>query len=158
MIAKYELRSNRWFTNMYNLRRRWCSIFTNDRFCAGLHVTSRSEVTNRILKELGKRSNTLFEFVVRYMDIQNEWRERESVEDALCRGMPDQFIADNPFLTHVAKNFTRNVFKIIEYEATQSISIHIVEHPADYASNELHFQVAGTKMKGLRTQMMLQTP
>ncbi|KAH6787346.1 hypothetical protein C2S52_006898 [Perilla frutescens var. hirtella] len=97
-----------------------------------------SEVTNRILKDLGKRSNTLYGFVVRYCQVQNEWRERENAEDALCRGMPGQFLLDNPLLTHVAKVFTRNIFKIFEYEAHHSMNIKIIEHP-DYASEVLFF-------------------
>ncbi|KAH6783632.1 hypothetical protein C2S52_008591 [Perilla frutescens var. hirtella] len=138
IIETYELVNNRWFSNMYNLRSRWSSVFTNDRFSAGMHATSRSEVTNKILKDLGKRSNTLYEFVVRYCEVQNEWRERENAEDALCRGMPGQFLLDNPLLTHVAKVFTRNIFKIFEYEAHHSMNIKIIEHP-DYASEVLHF-------------------
>ncbi|KAH6794924.1 hypothetical protein C2S52_005401 [Perilla frutescens var. hirtella] len=138
LIETYELVNNRWFSNMYNLRSRWSSVFTNDRFSAGMHATSRSEVTNRILKDLGKRSNTLYEFVVHYCEVQNEWRERENAEDALCRSMPGQFLLDNPLLTHVAKVFTRNIFKIFEYEAHHSMNIKIIEHP-DYASEVLHF-------------------
>ncbi|KAH6800042.1 hypothetical protein C2S52_000506 [Perilla frutescens var. hirtella] len=38
----------------------------------------------------------------------------ESAEDALCRGMPGQFLEDSPLLTHIAKLYTRNIYKLFE--------------------------------------------
>lgn len=64
MIETYELADHRWFTNMYNMKHHWSSVFTNGTYCAGLHATSRSELTNKVLKDLCSRSSTLYEFVL----------------------------------------------------------------------------------------------
>ncbi|XP_057793350.1 protein FAR1-RELATED SEQUENCE 5-like [Salvia miltiorrhiza] len=47
MMEEFNLSQNRWFKTMYNLRKRWPSAFTVEKFSGGLHATSRSEVTNK---------------------------------------------------------------------------------------------------------------
>lgn len=49
MISTYNLGDKKWFSNMYQLRKRWSTAFTNSLFSAGMHATSRSEATNRVI-------------------------------------------------------------------------------------------------------------
>ncbi|KAH6780106.1 hypothetical protein C2S52_011343 [Perilla frutescens var. hirtella] len=145
LIYMYELTNNRWFRNMYNLRTRWSSVFTNYWFSVGLHATSRSEVTNRILKNLESRNNTLYEFVIRYCEVQNEWCLRENAKDALYRGMPGQFLENNPLLTHVARVYMRNIYKIFEYKAHHSMNTKIIDQP-HYSNNDLVFEISSSPL------------
>ncbi|KAH6797120.1 hypothetical protein C2S52_021674 [Perilla frutescens var. hirtella] len=142
LIDTYDLCENRWFNSIYNLRRRWSSVFTNSRFSAGLHATSRSEVMNKILKDLCSASGSLYEFVLQYEQVQNDWRTRESTEDALCMNVPGQYVENNPLLMHAAKVFTRNVYKKFESEVAHAINIDIIQKPVDYSVDDLEFQVA----------------
>ncbi|XP_057771040.1 protein FAR-RED IMPAIRED RESPONSE 1-like [Salvia miltiorrhiza] len=80
MIADHGLAEHRWFASMYRLRQRWASVFTNSRFSAGLHATSRSEVTNRVLKDLSRRSGSLFEFVLNYKTFIGKHPPRKRVK------------------------------------------------------------------------------
>ncbi|XP_057770906.1 protein FAR1-RELATED SEQUENCE 5-like [Salvia miltiorrhiza] len=52
MIDEFRIVENRWFIGMYKLRKRWSSVFKLDKFTGGLHATSWSEVTNKVLKEI----------------------------------------------------------------------------------------------------------
>ncbi|XP_057803891.1 protein FAR1-RELATED SEQUENCE 5-like [Salvia miltiorrhiza] len=92
MIGQHGLAKNKWFCTMYNLRRRWSSAFTRDKFSGGLHATSRSEVTNRVLKELCKSTSSLHAFVVGFERMQKTWRTGEFEEDALNRGRRGMFV------------------------------------------------------------------
>ncbi|KAH6808551.1 hypothetical protein C2S51_000307 [Perilla frutescens var. frutescens] len=56
--------------------------------------------------------------------------------------MPGQFLPENQLLTHVVGILTRNVFKLFEFEATQSMNINVIHPPADFVANELIFYVA----------------
>ncbi|KAH6764692.1 hypothetical protein C2S51_015941 [Perilla frutescens var. frutescens] len=66
MITNYALDDHSWFSNMYRLKKRWASVFTNTSFSAGLLATSRSEVMNKVLKDLCSASSTLTKFVDKY--------------------------------------------------------------------------------------------
>ncbi|XP_057785251.1 protein FAR1-RELATED SEQUENCE 5-like [Salvia miltiorrhiza] len=161
MITDYELSENRWFGNMYNLRKRWASVYTNDKFTAGLHATSRSEVTNKVLKDLCSATTSLHDFVMKYERLQHEWhlREteedrhlRETEEDTLCRGVPGQFIQNNNLLKHAARVYTRNVYKTFECEVAHSLNVKIIHHPYDFTADELVYGVSScSATNGIRT-------
>ncbi|XP_057770840.1 protein FAR1-RELATED SEQUENCE 5-like [Salvia miltiorrhiza] len=152
MIKDYELTENRWFRNMYNLRKRWASVFTNDKFTAGLHATSRSEVTKKVLKGICSATTSLHEFVIQYERLLHEWRLRESEEDTMCRGVPGQFIQNNNFLRNAASVYTLNVYKTFECEVAHSLNVKIIQHPYDFGGDELVYGVlSSSSMNGLRT-------
>ncbi|XP_057773722.1 protein FAR1-RELATED SEQUENCE 5-like [Salvia miltiorrhiza] len=152
MITNYGLSENRWFRNMYNLRKRWSSVFTIDKFTAGLHATSRSEVTNKVLKDLCSATTTLHDFVLRYERLQHEWRLREIEEDTMCRGVPGQFIQNNNLLKHAASVYTRNVYKTFECEVAHSLNVKIIHHPYDFSGDELVYGVSSTSASnGMRS-------
>lgn len=142
MIETYGLGDHRWFTNMYNIKHRWSSVFTNDTYCAGLHATSRGELTNKVLKELCSRSSSLYEFVLNYEQIQTDWRTRESADDTLDIGVPGQIVKNNLLLVQAAKVYTRNVYKLFEHEVVASLSMAIMESPMNYFADDLEFKVS----------------
>ncbi|KAH6794379.1 hypothetical protein C2S52_004856 [Perilla frutescens var. hirtella] len=106
-----------------------------------MHVTSRSEVTNKVIKDLCSRSGTLIEFVQHYQQIQMDWRNRERAENAFCLGISGQYVERNRLLTHAAKVYTRNVYKIFEKEAVNNINVKLIDSPVDYTVDELEFTV-----------------
>lgn len=58
MIILFKLSTNVWFRNMYKSRR-----LSQEVFSAGLHATSISEATNKVLKSMKKSKSTLLEIV-----------------------------------------------------------------------------------------------
>ncbi|XP_057800126.1 protein FAR1-RELATED SEQUENCE 5-like [Salvia miltiorrhiza] len=142
MIDEYGLGEHRWFNTMYRLKKRWSSAFTNHRFCAGLHATSRSEVTNKVLKTICSASTSLHDFVFKFDEIQIEWRRKESEEDALCIGMPGLYVDHNELMKNAAKVLTRSVFRKFEHEAKYSLNVDIIKGPSKYDSDDLEFIVS----------------
>lgn len=142
MIETYGLANVRWFTSMYNLKERWSTVFTNDRYNAGLHATSRSEVTNKVLKDLCSCSSSLYQFVLHFERIQQDWRTREAADDTLDLGIPGQFVKNNPLLIQAASTYTRRVYKKFENEVSLAMNVIIMHRPIDYNVEELEFRVA----------------
>lgn len=80
--------NSKWLRDMYLLRCRWASVFSQNIFTAGMHATTRSEGTNRVLKAFSRSSNSLFEFVTSYEKIQLRWRAIEAAEDTANIWLP----------------------------------------------------------------------
>lgn len=56
MLAEYNFYNHSWLKNMYELRHKWSVAFSKHKFSAGLKATSRSEGTNSVLKDSGKKT------------------------------------------------------------------------------------------------------
>ncbi|XP_012853618.1 PREDICTED: protein FAR1-RELATED SEQUENCE 5-like [Erythranthe guttata] len=110
MIADNNLYDHSWLNNMYKLRNKWSTAFSKHRFSGGLKATSRSESTNSSLKFDGKRTDTLFDCVLRFEKIQNEWRQDEKENDFKCRhGMPTLAVKTNCLLRDASSIYTHTV-------------------------------------------------
>ncbi|XP_057789228.1 protein FAR1-RELATED SEQUENCE 5-like [Salvia miltiorrhiza] len=152
MIVEHNLSEHRWFTTMYNLRKRWSSAFTRDKFSGGLHATSRSEVTNKVIKDLCKSTSSVYDFVIGFESVMESWRLTESEEDALGRGVPGMLVQQTGILEQVAKVCTRSIFKSFEYESLYSVSVKMTQEPPDLNDELLVFKVCSrTAVNGSRT-------
>ncbi|XP_057802906.1 protein FAR1-RELATED SEQUENCE 5-like [Salvia miltiorrhiza] len=134
MIETYDLQNHSWFSGIYRLRRRWAAVFSRGIFTAGLLATSRSESTNRVIKEVSRASISLFEFVKEYEAIQTRWRVKEREEDTHCLFLPGQFVEGNELAKQIASVYTRTVYKIFEGEVTHSFNVILNEHPDEVGS------------------------
>ncbi|XP_057771005.1 protein FAR1-RELATED SEQUENCE 5-like [Salvia miltiorrhiza] len=148
MIDEYGLAQNRWFNTMYGLKKRWSSVFTNQQFCTGLHVTSRSEVTNKVIKNLCSANISLHDFVLKFEEVQIQWRRKEAEDDALCIGMPGLFVQNNELLNSAAKFLTRSVFRKLEHEASYSMNVDLIKGPSSYSSDDIEFTVSSGNSGG----------
>lgn len=99
MMATHVPPDNTWLPEMYTLRKRWASIFSQKIFTARMVATSRSEGTNRVLEAMIRSSNSLHDFGCAYEKIQARWREVECAEDVACLWVPGQFVKKNDFVT-----------------------------------------------------------
>ncbi|XP_073137615.1 protein FAR1-RELATED SEQUENCE 5-like [Henckelia pumila] len=114
LIDEYNLSGHKWLNKMYTLRYRWSIAFSNHRFSAGLLATSRSEVTNVVLKKLGSSAISLFDFVLNYEKIQKNWRAREKAEDTrCCHEKASVMLKNNPLLNCAADVYTLTIYKLI---------------------------------------------
>ncbi|XP_057793348.1 protein FAR1-RELATED SEQUENCE 5-like [Salvia miltiorrhiza] len=143
MMEEFNLSQNRWFKTMYNLRKRWPSAFTVEKFSGGLHATSRSEVTNKVIKELCSSTSSVYEFILGFEKLQKNWRTREFEEDALCRGMPGMFIQRSGILVQLGELCTQNIFKLFEAEILSSVTVKMTEEPLDLNVEEAVFKNSG---------------
>ncbi|XP_073152711.1 protein FAR1-RELATED SEQUENCE 5-like [Henckelia pumila] len=142
MIDEYNLSDHKWLNKMYTLRYKWATAFSNHKFSAGLLATSRSEVTNAILKKLGNSAISLYEFVLNYEKIQKKWRENEKVEDTRClHGKAATMLKNHPLLNCAANVYTLTIFKLFEMELINSLNTTLIKFPSDLSSYFLEFEV-----------------
>ncbi|XP_073053926.1 protein FAR1-RELATED SEQUENCE 5-like [Primulina eburnea] len=144
MIDTYNLCGHKWLNGMYKIRKKWATAFSNGRFSAGLLATSRSEVTNMVLKKAGNKMCSLYEFVMNYTKILNKWREKEKFEDTRCRhGKPAQILKNHPLLIHAADVYTISIYKLFEIELVNSLNCKSVQPPSCFGNdwNLIEFRV-----------------
>lgn len=141
MMQHEEEIDAKWFRKMYKLRHRWASVFTADKFSAGIHATSRSELTNKVLKQCCSTSSTLIEFVRNYEAVQSSWRQTEGEMDALGVWVTGQVVPGNRMITHATQVYTRAVFKLFEKECGLNMCVSIKRRPVDEKADELEYIV-----------------
>ncbi|XP_073024387.1 protein FAR1-RELATED SEQUENCE 5-like [Primulina eburnea] len=135
-IETYDLYGHKWLNAMYKLKEKWSTAFMNRRFSAGLLATSRSEVTNMVLKKAGNKMSSLYDFVLNYAKIQNNWRERERTEDTRCRhGNPAQILKNHPLLIHATNVYTMSIYHLFEFELVNSLNCKSVEPPSCFGND-----------------------
>lgn len=131
MINEFGLQEHSWLKGMHKLRHKWSTAFSIDKFCAGLKATSRSESTNFVLKDGGKKNCTLFEFVKKFEAIQKRWRTNENEEDYRCRHkMPSIVVKNQPLLQHAASVYTLEIYKNFEKELVNSLNVEFDSLPS----------------------------
>ncbi|KAK6129284.1 hypothetical protein DH2020_036993 [Rehmannia glutinosa] len=142
LIDDYNLKGHKWLNGMYKLRHKWATAFSNHKFSAGLLATSRSEGTNSVLKKVGNRTISLYDFVLNFEKIQNNWRAKEKAEDTRCRhGKPSMVVKNNMLLNHVADIYTLNIYNLFELELIDSLNTTFIEQPYDFQHHSLAFKV-----------------
>ncbi|XP_056688482.1 protein FAR1-RELATED SEQUENCE 5-like [Spinacia oleracea] len=62
MLQQYELIGEEWFTNVYDLREKWCPALSKDFFSAGILSSQRSESTNHAIGFRANRTTILTDF------------------------------------------------------------------------------------------------
>lgn len=70
MMERHVPEENTWLHEIYTLRKKWAYIFTQDIFKAGMVATLRSEGTNKVLKRMIRRRDSLHEFACAYEQVQ----------------------------------------------------------------------------------------
>ncbi|XP_073057317.1 protein FAR1-RELATED SEQUENCE 5-like [Primulina eburnea] len=142
MIDEYNLSGHKWLNGMYTLRYKWATAFSNHKFSAGLLATSRSEVTNVVLKRSGNSAISLYHFVVNYEKIQQSWREKEKAEDKHCHHKKaPTMLKNNPMLNSAADVYTLIMYKLFELEFINSLNMQFIEMPLDFSALSLEFKV-----------------
>ncbi|XP_073152453.1 protein FAR1-RELATED SEQUENCE 5-like [Henckelia pumila] len=142
MIQEYNLTDHKWLNNMYGLRYKWAIAFSNHKFSSGLLATSRSEVTNALLKRLGNSVISLYDFVLNYEKIQAGWRDKEKVEDTRCHHTKaPMMLKNNPLLTFAADFYTHTVYKLFELELINSLNMRFIKIHSELSDISLEFKV-----------------
>ncbi|XP_021718619.1 protein FAR-RED IMPAIRED RESPONSE 1-like [Chenopodium quinoa] len=81
MIQKYGLEEKEWFDRLYELRHKWCPVFSKDILCAGILSSQRSEITNRAISLKANKKNSLYEFFHIFEATLQRWRSNEKADN-----------------------------------------------------------------------------
>lgn len=140
MMQSHVPPDHTWLRNIYHLRHRWASVFSQEVFTAGLHATSQSEGTNRVFESI-ESSNSLHDCLTCYERIQSRWRAMESAEDAACLCLPEQFVKNNMLLMQAATVYTHANFRKFEYQCIESFNVEVDSaHARDLGDGDIEFK------------------
>ncbi|GFQ03926.1 protein far1-related sequence 9 [Phtheirospermum japonicum] len=89
-----------------------------------------------ILKKVGNKTCSLYDFVLNYENVQSNWRINEKVEDTRCRhGKPTQILKGNPLLTHAADVYRLTIYGLFEVEFVNFLNLKFVEQPSNIGNS-----------------------
>ncbi|XP_047979307.1 protein FAR1-RELATED SEQUENCE 5-like [Salvia hispanica] len=121
----WNVTENKWLSNLYLIRHKWCPAFNRDKFSAGIRSRQRSESTNNVFKHLSCKTMTLTEFVSHYEKQAEKMRENQAVDDFECaRGVP-RIGVDCGILRQAAQVYTIKIFKKFQAEYFKGLSWHV---------------------------------
>lgn len=135
---------------MYRIHSRWASVYSKGIFSAGLHATSRSEATNKVLKAMKRKNSCLFDFVQNCEEVVAWWRTKEVGEDTIGIWDPGQLVEYNPLHVQTASLLTRNVYKSFKYEFIRSFCVVLVDNRCDVGGGNVKFLATTPKWSRAR--------
>ena len=117
MMENYNCSNNRWLSNLYSLREKWCPVFSKEFFSGGVLSSQRSETTNRSLKKRLRATADLCDFYNIFCDVVSEWRSKENGEDYRCsKGDIEMAFPSVSILKHAMSVYTVEAFLMFEKE------------------------------------------
>ncbi|KAJ8443817.1 hypothetical protein Cgig2_017298 [Carnegiea gigantea] len=117
MMEKYDCSNNRWLSNLYTLREKWCPAFSKFFFPSGVLSSQRNEITNRSLKRRLRATTDLRDFYNIFCDVVSEWRSKENGEDHRCsKGNVEMAFPSVNILKHAMSVYTIKTFLMFEKE------------------------------------------
>ncbi|KAG8373713.1 hypothetical protein BUALT_Bualt11G0053300 [Buddleja alternifolia] len=117
MMNNHGCHNNKWLNDMYEIRQKWSTAFMGDEFNGGLKSTCRSENGSHVLKELGEKATSPYNFVIAFEGLVRNWRTKEKNEDFNCKqGKLTRVVKHNPLLIQAGNVYTNTIYKEFEQE------------------------------------------
>ncbi|XP_050369190.1 protein FAR1-RELATED SEQUENCE 5-like [Argentina anserina] len=132
IIMKFIPSGNTWLETLYELREKWCALFSKDTFSAGILSTQRSESTNNVFTHMSTKTMALTEFVHHY-DVQAEkMRSSELEETFRCNnGIPSKAAKSSGIKKQAGMVYTRKIYNLFESEFIASLAVKWEEVGSD---------------------------
>ncbi|XP_074265468.1 protein FAR1-RELATED SEQUENCE 5-like [Silene latifolia] len=117
MTTEYGLDNHLWFNRLYSLRTKWCTVFNNMYFSAGILSSQRSESTNHAMGFQASKTTSVTEFFGIYETTVRRWREEEELKEFNCiRATPTSVFPLVDLLQHASQIYTLHLFRVFEKE------------------------------------------
>ncbi|XP_024165441.1 protein FAR1-RELATED SEQUENCE 5-like [Rosa chinensis] len=132
IIQKFDLAGNTWLQTLYNLREKWCALFSKDTFSAGILSTQRSESTNNVFTLMSTKTLSLTEFVHHYDKQAEQMRSSELEETFRCNnGIPTRAAKSSGIKKQAGMVYTRKIYNLFEFEFIASLAVKMEEVGSD---------------------------
>ena len=124
LIRDYNLAGDKWLKSLYEIREKWCPVFSLNIFSAKMKASSRSESTNNVFHNMTSKTMSLTEFVLHYETAGKKMCEEELEEDFRCnQGAPAKIVQHSGILRHAASIYTRKIFYLFELEFASTLGV-----------------------------------
>ncbi|XP_020970172.1 protein FAR1-RELATED SEQUENCE 9-like [Arachis ipaensis] len=129
MVARYNLSSNSWVVQTYEMRNLWALAYLKDQFFGQIRTTSQCEGINSLIKAYVRKKDTLLEFINNMETVVSHYRNNERVAEFNSKYTAPVLVTSLPTLEDfAAKTFTRNMFWEVrkEIEGTCAMNTELV--------------------------------
>ncbi|RYR25376.1 hypothetical protein Ahy_B02g059084 [Arachis hypogaea] len=117
MVARYNLSSNSWVVQTYEMRNLWALAYLRDQFFGRIRTTSQCEGINSLIKAYVRKKDTLLEFINNMETMVSHYRNNERVVEFNSKYTAPVLVTSLPTLEDfVAKTFTRTMFREVRKE------------------------------------------
>ncbi|XP_035836018.1 protein FAR1-RELATED SEQUENCE 5-like [Helianthus annuus] len=117
LMIKYNLTSNSWLSDMYNLRSDWIPAYYRHEHMSGLmRTTSRSESENHFFGQLTNTKLSLVEFLSHFDTAMESQRFKRSKRDHDTRYTQPRMKTNYELELEAAKIYTRGIFFDVQEE------------------------------------------
>ncbi|RYR21007.1 hypothetical protein Ahy_B03g066246 [Arachis hypogaea] len=83
MVARYNLSSNSWVDQTYELRNLWALAYLRGQFFVQIRTTSQCEGINSLIKTYVRKKDTLLEFINNMEIVVSHYRNNERVAEKI---------------------------------------------------------------------------
>ncbi|RYR28919.1 hypothetical protein Ahy_B01g053140 [Arachis hypogaea] len=112
MVDRYNLSSNSWVVQTYEMRNLWALAYLRDQFFGRIRTTSQCEGINSLIKAYVRKKDTLLEFINNMETVVSHYRNNERVAEFNSKYTAPVLVTSLPTLEDfAAKTFTRNMFR-----------------------------------------------
>ncbi|RYQ81952.1 hypothetical protein Ahy_B10g100539 [Arachis hypogaea] len=117
MVARYNLSSNSWVVQTYEMRNLWALEYLRDQFFGRIRTTSQCEGINSLIKAYVRKKDTLLEFINNMETVVSHYRNNERVAEFNSKYTAPVLVTSLPTLEDfAAKTFTRKMFREVRKE------------------------------------------
>ncbi|XP_056695808.1 protein FAR1-RELATED SEQUENCE 1-like [Spinacia oleracea] len=123
MLQTHEMIEEEWFTNVHDLREKWCPALSKDLFSAGILSLQRSESKNHAIGFRANRTTSLTDFYRLLKGTMQRWKSTEKeVEFSYNKSVASSSLPLSRLLKHASKVYTLSLFRDFEEEFGYSIA------------------------------------
>ncbi|XP_004309847.1 PREDICTED: protein FAR1-RELATED SEQUENCE 5-like [Fragaria vesca subsp. vesca] len=148
IIEKFDFteKEKTWLKTLYDLREKWCALFSKDTFSAGILSTQRSESTNNVFTLMSTKTLSLTEFVDHYDKQAEKMRSSELEETFRCNnGIPSRAAKSSGIKKQAGMVYTRKIYNLFEFEFIASLAVKMEEARSDGTLQKFELNEEGHK-------------
>lgn len=121
-MEEFNLKENKWLSDMYNIRQRWIPAYFKDvELCGLMRTTSRSESENSFFSNFTRGGSTLLNFMMSFEAAMERQRyKQEILDDSTTQKIP-RFKTRLPIERHAQKKYTKTMFLLIQEELVSAV-------------------------------------
>ncbi|GJX82541.1 FAR1-related sequence 5-like protein, partial [Tanacetum coccineum] len=122
LIEEFDLKENKWLSDMYNIRNRWIPAYFKDvELCGLMRTTSRSESENSFFSNFTSGGSTLINFMMCFEAAMERQRHRQEIlDDSTMQKIP-RFKTKLPIERYAQKKYTKTMFTLIQEEINSAV-------------------------------------
>ncbi|WCJ25499.1 FAR1-related sequence 5 [Euphorbia peplus] len=116
LVTEGGLNKNEWLKHIYQIRSKWIPAYVNHVFSANMSSSQRAETNHAFFKKYINKSNSLFDFMVRFGRGLVKQRHGELVADIKDMNEKPKIKMNHDFLDHMVDLYTNEIYYIFEDE------------------------------------------